>query len=320
MNLDELSTALNNADATTFKIGFVFHSDSRYIMYGPNLVDELHDKILSMYIEVFSNWKSRKDKLDDLEMISFDPTIVSQNSSIEIIDNLDFGNIDKIVNEQILSHIRPVRELNKEWNKISFTVSQVRSGDEDIILFSTFSVGKSLVPAIRGIMASDNTFKESKVEPVGIESRIDLILFRNQMLVINHSAVDKIFFLKDYLENQVESFFDVINNIQSKNGHETIQTADLKFLKELCRYDQSKMKKLWHVNAIPGRIQKFFDNADNLPNVITRFNLHLKYDVEKNCLECEHTVTSLNELLSCMSDRYYLSILFGEPGYDESKR
>ncbi|WP_434716504.1 Kiwa anti-phage protein KwaB-like domain-containing protein [Lacticaseibacillus paracasei] len=325
MILDEISAAFDAAQSDTLELRFVFHSDSRYICYSPNLRGQIGADLYQQFKTEYSDINSRIRKIEEPKFINYDPTISPQKNEIEYIDTNRFGNIHETIHDQIMLNPQPLTRLGNNWGDIGFIVVSLVANQHNLLIFSTFSFGKNIGPTFRAEITGRNELKKVNNKTVGIEKRIDLVAYDGKMLVVNHNVVDKIFFLKDYFKNQKKYFFDSVSNIQAKFIEDkklpgfVIDERDLEYFKRYADNSQERMKKIWSINS-ENNLEKFFSNIGNMPKVIEKFGLTVQFDPITKKLSLPHTPQAMNELLKCMGDKFYLSILFEEPGVDESKR
>lgn len=334
MKLSTIQEAFDNADQDTLKLFFVFHEDSRYKTYTPNLANkDTQSKLLSLYEKVFNNFFDKKKRFlkkknseNKIDYCDFKPTVHRfKSNQVEILKDLRFGNIEKTLNDRILENAQSVRFLGKDWSSINFTATTVETSVGKLVIIALFNNSISLGLTNFSGRITGNDFKYVNDFDVNLEAKIDLLFLNGELLIVNHNAVEKIFFLSDYLHQQVAEFITDVETIQTeliKNKeikNEVISQNTLNYLVDYSRHDQNRMKQIWHVNSVDGRINKFLKHAKNLPKVISSFNLSLAYDDDSNTITMDDTPKAARELLTCMSDRYYLSILFEEPGIDGNK-
>ncbi|UYI60629.1 DUF4868 domain-containing protein [Lacticaseibacillus paracasei] len=324
MIVDEILTAFESAEANTLGVRFVFHSDSRYISYSPNLRGEIIEDLYQQFKDEYEDISSRLGKIEEPQLIQYDPLVHPQRNEIEYIETEHFGDIQQTIDNQIMKTPQSLSRLENNWGDIQFIVVSMQANQHQLLIFSAFSFGKNIGPTLRGKLTG-NELQKAEENTIGIEKRIDLVLYKGEMLVLNHAVVDRFFFLKDYFENQKNQFFDSIDTIQKKLIKNKILSAtvfekeDLEFFKKYSDNSQERMKKIWNINS-ENNLTKFFSKIVNMPKVIDKFNLSVQFDPTTNKLSLPHTPKAVTELLKCMGDKFYLSILFEEPGIDESKR
>lgn len=66
-------------------------------------------------------------------------------------------------------------------------------------------------------------------------------------------------------------------------------------------------------------MKSFLENVQNIPLIPKEFKLELSYDDKTNTVTMKHTPMAVNQLLKCMCDKYYLSIILNKPGEDSNK-
>lgn len=324
MIVDEISDAFESAAADTLGVRFVYHSDSRYLCYAPNLHGDIIKDLYQQFKDKYKDISNKLGEMEEPQLIQYDPLVHPQKNEIEYIDTRHFGDIQQTIDDQIMNTPQALSRLDNNWKAIQFIVISMQANQHRLLIFSTFSFGKNIGPTLRGKLTG-NELQKAEENTIGIEKRIDLVLYKGQMLVVNHAVVDRFFFLKNYFESQKNQFFDSIDTIQGKLiENKTLpasvfEVEDLNYLKKYSDNSQERMKKIWNINS-QNNLKKFFSKIANMPKVIERFNLSVQFDPTTKKLSLPHTPKAVTELLNCMGDKFYLSILFEEPGIDEAKR
>ncbi|MEM0561992.1 Kiwa anti-phage protein KwaB-like domain-containing protein [Leuconostoc mesenteroides subsp. mesenteroides] len=341
MNFSPIDSIFNvdlSSQRITISLKFFFHEDSRYVCYSPNLKPDVVEEIYSLYKKTLSKEITSRsrylDAQDDASLEPFSKFLFNKDSKDRRIEKIDdirpnsSGNFSRTIYstlyEQMLNAVpKPIYLLDNNYDDIAFTLCTISNGIQDFSIISRFNYPKVLKSAM--FSTTGNQLSKVMNKMIGLESRIDLLFYDESLYVFNHQSLDRIFFFNDFLKQETKQFRDDLVNIQNimikdkRITTEIFSQDDISYIQQYASGNQERMKKLWQVNSIPGRMKRFLENVKNIPLIPAKFNLELSYVVKTNTVTMKHTPMAVNQLLKCMCDKYYVSILLNEPGEDSSK-
>lgn len=341
MNFSPIDSIFNDdfsSKNNKVSLKFFVHEDSRYLCYSPNLKPDAVKEIYSLYRKTLRKEITSRsrylDAQDDANLEPFSTFLFNKDSKdrrIEKIDDIRLnssGNFSRAIYstlyEQMLNAVpKPIYSLDNNFEDIDFTFCTISNGTENFSIISMFNYPKVFKSAM--FSTTGNQLSKVMNKMIGLESRIDLLFHDESLYVFNHRSLDRVFFFNDFLKQETKQFRDDLINIQDtmikdkKITTEIFSQDDISYIQQYASGNQERMKKLWQVNSIPGRLQRFLENVKNIPLIPAKFKLELNYVAKNNTVTMKHTPTAVNQLLKCMCDKYYVSILLNEPGEDSSK-
>lgn len=304
MDIDALKNIIQNVNAkntNSISLEFIEKRSNGLTAYVIELDRPIRTRIKDLYIEVLDSPLLKSQQVDYNPLGNID-------NIIETTD-INTANISLII-DNILNQENRVHELSgMNLAEIGYYHVNITNNDDTVHIFRKFNKLKKLRKGIQGYI-SGNGFNNLEGEIVGLDNEIDIITYNNDVLVINRYALQTIFDLKDYFTTRTQDAMNIISTKEKINN--------FKQFKEDCLGDGFAIKKITKIVNTPDLIENFFQNFHNLPDVILSAELSILLDASGN-IDYRGTRDELKEILSCMADSYYITLLLKEVGEDHLK-
>ena len=245
-----------------------------------------------------------------------------QEELIEIVSNsvfdvqnkntCEYNPIGQIDSDNVLASMvedSPNRlELLPEVKDIHSYCIKIKKGDLLIITFRRFNKLRRLRAGFIGTVV-EGRFKSLDGELIGLYNDIDIIIFNDDVFILNHIALERIFDIgiqfkekaKETLQDIKET--DIIDNFDK---FEEDALNNLNVIKRLTKIKENKT------------LPKVFDNFENVPKVIEHFGLNIELNQSKDKIIYVDK-TQIEDITLLMNDSYYETIIAGVPGIDKLK-
>ncbi|OAQ44885.1 DUF4868 domain-containing protein [Enterococcus faecium] len=294
MNIDEIRRFMRdldtaNTDSITMKV--VQKVGNGIDIYTPEIIVGMRENLKNFFCESLDN------KFFDLEQRVYDPSVVvegtlqiSDLATAHIIDVLaDLRNSDNYVGD--------VKDIDIE--RVNYYVFEFSNNGRNLLIFRRFTKMKKIRNGLLGHFI-DNTFRKIETDDFfGIDRDIDIMIFDNQALIVNRFALQTIFKLNDYFNQQAQIALKKISDVH------VISNFD-EFCED-CLNDKLAARRMTKILNTPGRLSGFFNHLEHLPKVIEHFDLDIIF--ENNQITYNLNRDSRNHILGCISDGYYQSLI-----------
>lgn len=292
--LNELNCFLNilqeHAIPNIMKMYFVQkNSNSTYISFMPQISSDLQRKILDVILP------NLKKSLQHQKMVDYNPIGVADGENEKLVSNqvnsiTDF--LESINEEKVYTDM-----TNLKIDRISFYVIQISWDSNVVYLFRQFSKVSRLR---KGLLSQivENELKEMDNKFLGIDEFTDMILFKNDLLILNHISLERIFNYRDEFLNMTTT---ALNEIGNQN---IIQNMDQ--FSEDCKRDIRIMKRFANMTD-SNRLPLFFQHYEKVPRIVQTLGLDLEFDENGQIIYREKS--QLFHIINLMSDAYFRSLL-----------
>lgn len=302
MDFNRIKTILRNVDIKkqdSISLSFIQKKRNGYKCYEACIKEDVRDLIRKTYLE-FLNTPGA-----NLDQVEYNP-----NGFIEgklEVAKLGVANIERIL-------VEIGKEQNKEYDfkgldidKINFYCIKCKSGDEKIYFFRRFNKLKKLRNGIQGFF-NDNYFVKVDKPVIGIDEQVDILIHDNEAAIFSRFALQTIFNLNDYFTQKTQEAMDILRTSN--------QILNFDQFERDCLNDRSATKRVTKIINEQNLINEFLECFSNLPRVITEAELSIELDAS-GMIDYRGSREERNHILSCMADRYYISLLRGKVGEDE---
>ncbi|SEN76858.1 protein of unknown function [Mesobacillus persicus] len=303
MNINYLRQFVNNLDINqpnAVSVKFVQKIMEAYEVYQPTIRPQMRQDLKDLYNEVFQT------RLYDLPQEIYNPNVGQDGYlSVATLDVARVANtIVEIDSEENIHGDMGEMDLNDiNFYCIKFT----NTNDESMYIFRRFTKMKKIRSGILGIL-EDNTLRKFDNELfIGLDRDIDILVFQNEMLIINRFALQTIFNLQDYFSERAT---EALSHIEEGN----IITNFDEF-RDDCLNDRQASKRITKILNTPGRIEGFIQNRNLLPNVIAEADLDIELNQHGQIVYTRNRQVR-SQILFCIADAYYLSLILGRIGED----
>ncbi|QCJ56156.1 Kiwa anti-phage protein KwaB-like domain-containing protein [Enterococcus mundtii] len=304
MDISSLKKIISEADIAnekSFNLSFIEKRKNGYTAYIPVLEKSLRESLKNLYLT------SLEKNIFDYEQQKYNE--LGREDDVLDVSDLKVGNIENIIEEIYKQEHRCLDLTKMNLDKINYYVVKVFVNDQTIYLFRRFNKQKKLRKGIKGKFAG-NSFVKIDNEIIGIDDEIDIIVFNDEALIINRYALQTIFDLSDYFLGKTDQAMRVIEGYGKINNFELFEKD--------CKNDGTAIKRLTKIVNTPELITGFFDNIVQLPKVIKDLSLVISMDPEGK-VNYEGSRDERTQILSCIADKYYITLLQGKVGEDKLK-
>lgn len=277
---------------------FTRKTKNKYISYSPEVNQIIINELLTYTRSYLSNYL-------DFDCIDFNPTgyrdgtieecnVDYVGNFEEVIESFDDGNIEDLVNQ--------VENFN-------FYCIKVEDDDDNkIYLFRRVTKFKRLYS--KGILAAFQGNQLNKIDSkiLGIDGEIDLIVYNNEILTLNHIALERIFRLEDQFSTKAQEAIDCI-----RNANKIVNFDDFE---EDCLSDLRLRKVLTKMLSEGNELAQCFDNFDNIIETINIFDLEIEVQNSPTESIIYEDKKQVMDILRLARDSYYRSLIREKPGID----
>lgn len=298
---------LLNSSGSELRLYFTRKRGSKYISYSPAIDYALQNKLKSL-IEDYLRGFTNVDQVEFSPVGYVDETI--EVCGIEYVNCLD--DIIESFNEDNVNR-EPIEE--DIINKLSFYCLSIfnrgTEGIREVKFFRRVTKFKRLTTS--GIMGNivNNRFNEIDATLLGIDGNIDLLIYGEQILILNHISLERIFPLAEHYFENAQTAIDIIRNSNRINNFDQFE--------EDCLNDRRITRTLTKMLSEENRLENCFENFPNVVNVIEIFELDIDIDnsgeISKIVYESKD---QLMDVIRLVRDSYYKSIINDRAGIDDS--
>jgi len=277
---------------------FVRKTKTEYISYSPEVSKDIFIQLLNIictYLEGYS----------DFEQVDFNPTGYREGT-IELCD-LDYvGNYNEVINSFDSGNIE---DVEKEADNFSFYCIDLNIDDNNNIkLFRRVTKFKRLYS--KGILAAFQGNRLNKIEDkmLGLDGEIDIIVFKDKMIVLNHISLERIFRMEEQYSSKAN---EAINKLRNSN-----KIVNFDAFEEDCMNDLRIQKILTRMLKEGNELDKCFDNFNNVIETINLFDLDIEVQNTPSQGIIYEDKRQIMDVLRLARDSYYRSLIREKPGID----
>ena len=242
-------------------------------------------------------------KKSEDEWIQYNPTGFREGT-LEVC-NIDYvGNYDEVVNSFSSENI----EIEKEKiEKFSFYCVSIGEGDKNVKIFRRLTkFRKIFTHGFLGIFMG-NQLNKIDSQILGIDGDIDLIVYNNEIVVLNHISLERIFKIEEQYEKKSKETMDCLRN--------TGKIENFDAFEEDCMNNLLTRKILTKMQSEDNDLSKCFDNFENIVTTIDMFELPLNVNTNNKSIIYE-SKDQIRDILLLARDSYYRSLIQEKPGID----
>lgn len=304
MDIQELLDVINGARDRDLRLYFT-HKKNRFEFesFEPGVGNNLQQELLDMAIKTL-------EKSIEVEQREYSPIGVIEGTieTCQVNELTNFPNLlesfeDEVINPRITGE--DIDNLNFYCMKIK--IQHPNLDEEEIYLFRRITKFKKLRKGIVGKF-QDNNFEKISSELLGIDDLVDVVVFRNEMLILSHISLERIFAIQDQFNEMAER---TLNIVEQSN-----RIANFTQFKEDCLQDGRVTRSLTKILKEENRIEQSFINFDNMITAVGIFELDITFDQNNTVLVYEDK-SQLMDIVRLIRDSFYRSIVNEREGIDE---
>lgn len=299
MSKEELSTLISqiheNQPDNIMEIYFVRKpSATKMQSFRPHVSTQVQHDILNMVLPCV------KRQLENTALVDYNPVgvadgeieFLAQDSVTQLNDFLTSINDDNLYKEM----------HNLSVGQISFYCIKIAFNDKELYLFRQFSKMKKLRSGYIARFVNDELVA-MEGDFLGVDENTDIIYFDNQVYVLNHISLERIFNYRDvYLKKTNEAMGELLRQGVFQNLEQ--------FNEDCCR-DVRIMKRFTNIMT-QGRLPLFFENYEKVPEIVSELGLDIEFDEDFKIIYREKS--QLFHIINLMSDAYFRSLLANRMG------
>lgn len=304
MNIQELRQFIGNFNIETGNISvkLVQKINQEYEVYEPVVRPQLQRDLQDLYTEVLQT------RLFELPQEDYNPNI-GQDGYLPVAP-LYVACVDEII-EKIEEEENIHGDMNEmNLDDINFYCIKFTQNTESAYIFRRFTKMKKIRKGISTFI-EDNTLRKFNNDLfIGLDRDIDILVYQGEQLIVNRFALQTIFNLQDYFTGRAT---EALNHIENGNI-----ISNFEEFREDCLNDRQASKRITKIINTPGRIEGFIENANLLPNVIAEADLEIELNEDGQIIYTRNRQVR-SQILFCIADAYYLSLLLNRIGEDISQ-
>lgn len=305
MNIQRIIDILK-MENTTVRLYFTRKRGINYISYSPTMGEEVQSDIknhIVSYIEDFLN----------TEQVEFSPlgyredTVETCNigyisNYTDVIESYSEANLNRDIPEDIIN------KLNFYCLIIEFNEDGV---DKEIKFFRRVTKFKKL--STKGMMGwiANNRFNKLDASLIGVDGLVDIVVYEEAVLILNHIALERIFSISDQYSQKAQQTINSIRELDRITNFDQFEEDALN--------DRRITRTLTKLLSEEERLEKCFENFSNVIDVVEIFELDINIEnvdgVEKIVYESKE---QLMDIIRLVRDSYYTSIMNNRNGIDDS--
>ncbi|MDF4200435.1 Kiwa anti-phage protein KwaB-like domain-containing protein [Bacillus subtilis] len=304
MNVRELHTILSRAadEDIDIRLYFTEKKSNGYFSYSPVIHNDLQNALKILVVEALS-------KVQDMEQREFSPigvldgtietaSIGEINSYQEIIDSFDEGIVHRgRINGDI------IQKLKFCCLKINIVGYGELLTFRRLSKFNRLAKGKSII----GRLTSD-TFEKLDPNLLGIDENLDLLVFDDEVLILNHIALERIFSIDDQYTEKATEALEIVREANK------IENFDQ--FREDCLTDKRVKRALTKILNESDALEDCFRNFENVIQVVYTFELDIEF-TEGNTALIYEDKSQLMDITRLIRDSFYRTLINNREGIDE---
>lgn len=285
-------------DRATKTLYFTRKTKDGYITYSP----EADQDILT---ELMSHINNYLKSYELYEQIDYNPTGY-RDGTIEVCEVNYVGNFDEIINSFDDGNVENIEE---EVDNFSFYCIDFNDEENNIKLFRRVTKFKRLYS--KGIIAAFQGNRLNKIQDkmLGLDGSIDLIVFNDEIAIINHISLERIFKLEEQFLVKANEAIDCIRRANKMVNFDEFE--------EDCLNDLKIRKILAKMLKEGNDLSTCFDNFENIIDTINLFELEIEVQNSPEQAIIYEDKRQLMDVLRLVRDSYYRSTVRELPGIDD---
>lgn len=288
-----ISQIITSRPENCMKIYFSRRIGHQYITHQPVASNEVQYGIIDTMFPFVT------EQIDSHNIVEYNPVGVLD----EEIEKIEVEKVPMWIN--FMNSIE--EDLNQEMSSlkienIGFYCVAITYNGKTLYLFRQFQKLKKLRQGLFTRIV-ENELKRIESDFLGIDEFTDMIVFENDLLLLNHISFERIF---DYRDEFLKKTNEALGEILSQNVIENIE----QFAYD-CRSDVRIMKRFTNIMT-QERLPLFFKNYERVPLIVKELGLDIDFDEDGKLIYRERS--QLFHIINLLSDAYFKSLIAQRPG------
>ncbi|MCF2673372.1 Kiwa anti-phage protein KwaB-like domain-containing protein [Fusobacterium varium] len=296
MNIGEIIRTLNS-EGLSYDLYFSRKLRTGYASFSPNVDKQIYDDLFHLIMENLNNCLEK-------EQVPYNPT-GHRDGTLEVCSCEYIENYQDILSS---FEMADTVETEIDPDNFSFYCITIRTTEgENIKLYRRVTKFKKL--NTKGLVARFSGRVLNKVESklIGLDGDIDIVVYKNEILIISHYSLERIFSLKDKFLSTAQNFLEEIETDQIIENFSSF--------KDDCLNDGRFIKTLTKMSDENIDMQVLINKFDNVKKTIDMFDLQI--EIEETSSKIIYTdKNQINDILRIIRDCYYISLINEEKGVD----
>ena len=296
MDENQLANVFRNLQNTErFRVRLLFSRKARtgYTTYAPNVSNAITDDLVNLI----------RDNLENkitLTPVQYNPTHCCREGEIEYCTVNYVGNYAEVLESFCNPDTVDTGVNPDDLTFYCFDVSDEHN-NFNYRFFRRITKGRKISSS--GIMAcfAGNTLNKIEQQTLGLDGYVDLVCVENQIFVLNHISLERIFRLEEEFSTRAGEALRILgesNKISNFVQFESDCFSDLRYHKTLSR--------MLDVNP---NLSRVFDNFDNIRAAIDMFDLDIEICDGENPQIIYSDRSQRMDILRIINDAYCRSII-----------
>ncbi|WP_197482139.1 Kiwa anti-phage protein KwaB-like domain-containing protein [Oceanobacillus sp. Castelsardo] len=306
MEVNEVIDLIEERDPENSSVRLYFtdkKQSGRCVSYSPSIDADLQDKMIGMVLDTLYDYT-------ETPQMPFSP-IGSKEGYIETYSTREvasYREVYKSLEEEVVQRRSP---KGPEVSRLNFYCLRIDVDDEngEILIFRRLNKFSTLTR--KGFIGKFTTgdFNELDDDLVGIDKNIDLVVYNNEILIINHIGLERVFSISTQYQ---EKAMETLELVEESNRIENFEA-----FKEDCLNDKRVTRILTKILMEEGRVEKVFQNFERVIHAIEIFELSIDV-IEENSKLVYENKSQLLDFTRVIRDSFYRSIIGEREGVDDS--
>ncbi|MFZ7119502.1 MAG: Kiwa anti-phage protein KwaB-like domain-containing protein [Eubacteriaceae bacterium] len=305
MNINNIIGKLNSENLN-LRLYFTKKRGSKYFSYSPSVEEELQNTLIGLIKEFIG-------KYSETEQVDFSP-IGYREETIEICRCNYIGQYEDIIdsfNEDNLNR-EPIND--DDINKLNFYCLECTYVEGDAVKKIQFfrRVTKFKRLSSNGFFGciKDNRFTKIEQNLLGLDGDIDVIVYNEEVLILNHISLERIFSISDQYTEKATTVLHTIRQANRINNFDQFEND--------CLNDGRVTRTLTKLLGEEDLLQNCFRNFDNVVNVVSLFELSIDIDNSSDVgMIIYDNKNQLMDIIRLVRDSYYQSFIHERMGIDD---
>lgn len=305
MDVKGLLEKLSGLDENNLDIRLYFtrkKNRGNYDSYSPSISEDLQKELKNLMIKALENVR-------EVDQREFSP-IGTIEGYVETFMTQNVDSFDDIYRSMNEDYVIRKEITNKEISKLTFYCLKIGLGNEGDVLFFRRVTKFNNLQKKGGILGSFSAgdFEKLHGSLLGIDPSLDLVIFGEEILILNHISFERIFSIGEQYQEKANQTLELVERAKRINNFEQF--------KEDCLNDGRITRALTKILNEENRIHQVFENFANVIQVIDIFELNIELE-EGNTKILYEDKTQLMDITRLIRDSFYRSIINNREGVDE---
>lgn len=302
MNVTELVRILNGLDDSDLDMRLYFtrkRGTGRYQSYSPTIDPDLQ-------LELKNIVKMAMERVQEVDQRPFSP-IGSIEGCIETYTTNEVNSFNEILESMEEDYVNRQEISPEEISKLTFYCLKVTTTDGDILFFRRVTKFNRLAKGLIGKFTNGD-FEKLDDTLLGIDPNVDIVIFGQEMLILNHVSLERIFSIQEQYHEKASQTLDLVRRSNRITNYDQFR--------EDCLSDGRVTRALTKLLTEEDKIHQVFENFENVIHVIDIFDLNIELEEENTKLIYEDK-SQLLDITRLMRDSFYRTLINNRDGFDE---